>query len=284
MTNVLSARHRLVGAALRRYRESRGYTLGDAARILEVDVSAVSRIETGQRAIRRRDLRDLLAEYDVATGVREVLGVLATPCREGWWTEFGHALPGEYTSFLEAESVATAVLCYAPVQLPELLRTADSERAVVAADPFVPVAAENAAAAAILARQRATLQGRGVSLTVLLGESALREQAGTPDEMAAQYRHLAEAANCPNITIRLLPLASGPTAAGGTGGFTILQFGPVPELGMVHVAGPAGGACPDDPDVAAAYLRVFTCVRAGALSIEESARRLRDLARARLAA
>jgi hypothetical protein len=53
---------------------------------------------------------------------------------------------------------------------------------------------------------------------------------------------------------------------------------------MVHVAGPAGGVCPDDPDVAAAYLRVFTCVRAGALSIEESARRLRDLARARLAA
>ncbi len=38
-----------MGGALRRYRENLGYTLGDAARVLECDPSKVSRIESGQQ-------------------------------------------------------------------------------------------------------------------------------------------------------------------------------------------------------------------------------------------
>ena len=49
-------RRRLVGGALRRYRENLGYTLGDAARILGCDRSKVSRIECGQRGIRGKEL------------------------------------------------------------------------------------------------------------------------------------------------------------------------------------------------------------------------------------
>ena len=46
------ARRRLVGTALRRYRENVGYALEDAAKVLECDRSKISRIETGQRGIR----------------------------------------------------------------------------------------------------------------------------------------------------------------------------------------------------------------------------------------
>src|ERR1700721_45009 len=60
------ALRRLVGGALRGYRENLGYTLEDAARVLECDRSKVSRIETGQRGIRARDLRELMEEYGVA--------------------------------------------------------------------------------------------------------------------------------------------------------------------------------------------------------------------------
>ena len=48
---VPPVRRRLVGGALRRYRENLGFTLDDAARILECDRSKVSRIETGQRGM-----------------------------------------------------------------------------------------------------------------------------------------------------------------------------------------------------------------------------------------
>ena len=52
-------RRRLVGRALRRYRENLGYTLSDAARVLECHASKVSRIENGERGIRAKELREI---------------------------------------------------------------------------------------------------------------------------------------------------------------------------------------------------------------------------------
>lgn len=65
MTDAPPVRRRLLGAALRRFREQAGYTLDDAARILTCGRSKISRIETGQRGIRATELRELLAEYGV---------------------------------------------------------------------------------------------------------------------------------------------------------------------------------------------------------------------------
>jgi transcriptional regulator with XRE-family HTH domain len=62
VTGTPPVRRRLLGAALRRYRENLGYGLDEAARILECDRSKISRIETGQRGIRAKELRELLAE------------------------------------------------------------------------------------------------------------------------------------------------------------------------------------------------------------------------------
>jgi transcriptional regulator with XRE-family HTH domain len=49
-------RRRLLGGALRRYRQSAGPGLEEAAQVLECDRSKVSRIETGQRGVCPRDL------------------------------------------------------------------------------------------------------------------------------------------------------------------------------------------------------------------------------------
>jgi hypothetical protein len=65
-----SARRVLVGSVLRGYREAARYRLDDAARILECDPSKISRIETGQRGIRAKELRELLTEYDADPQLR----------------------------------------------------------------------------------------------------------------------------------------------------------------------------------------------------------------------
>src|ERR1022692_5278044 len=79
-------RRRLLGAALRRHRESLGYRMDDAARILECDRSKISRIESGQRGIRPRDLRDLLTHYGVSEPEQQTLTAIAHPHRaSGWW-------------------------------------------------------------------------------------------------------------------------------------------------------------------------------------------------------
>src|SRR6202035_1988675 len=58
-------RRRVVGGALRGYGENVGYALEDAARVLECDRSKISLIETGERGIRPKELRELLTEYGV---------------------------------------------------------------------------------------------------------------------------------------------------------------------------------------------------------------------------
>jgi transcriptional regulator with XRE-family HTH domain len=71
-----SARRLLIGAALRRYREDQGFVLEDAARVLECDRSKISRIETGQRGIRPKELLELLTEYGVFSwGANRASGV-----------------------------------------------------------------------------------------------------------------------------------------------------------------------------------------------------------------
>ena len=55
MTATPSLQRRLVGTALRRYRELLGYGLDEPARVLDCDRSRISRIETGQRGIRPKE-------------------------------------------------------------------------------------------------------------------------------------------------------------------------------------------------------------------------------------
>ena len=63
MTGQPPVRRRLLGAALRKYRENVGYGIEEAARVLDCDRSKISRIETGQRGITAQRLRELLTEY-----------------------------------------------------------------------------------------------------------------------------------------------------------------------------------------------------------------------------
>jgi transcriptional regulator with XRE-family HTH domain len=67
-----SVRRRLIGAALRRCREEAGYTLDEPARLLDCDRSKVSRIETGVRGIRPKELRELLEDYGIFSWGRPV--------------------------------------------------------------------------------------------------------------------------------------------------------------------------------------------------------------------
>ena len=85
MIEAPSARRLLIGAALRRYREDLGFILEDAARVLECDRSKISRIETGQRGIRPKELRELLTEYGVGEQEQNTLTAIARAGSRGSW-------------------------------------------------------------------------------------------------------------------------------------------------------------------------------------------------------
>jgi transcriptional regulator with XRE-family HTH domain len=274
------ARRRLVGAALRRHRESLGYRLDDAARILECDRSKISRIESGQRGIRPRDLRDLLAEYSVPEQEQRTLTAIAHPNRAStWWHPYTDVLPGTWLDYLITETAASQIQSYQPQQVPDLLQTREYARALAAADPALTTDTQDLFLEAMLTRQQLTLEEHKPDLTVVIGEAALHQVVGGTEVMRAQLTHLTElAAAHPQITIQVLPFTGGAHPTSGSGPLSILRFADVPNLGVVHLPGPCGGIILDRPPDVARHAQVIAMLRASALTQTATAHLLQDMA------
>jgi transcriptional regulator with XRE-family HTH domain len=280
MDEQRSVRLGILGAALRRYRVERGFTLDDAAAMLDCDRSKISRIETGTRGIRSHDLRDLLAEYGVSEGERGVLMALARPRGALDWEEaYADVLPSAAREYLWLEAAASHVFVYEGLRVPALLRAEGYARAIAEHDPLVPAGTEGKVADVLAARQRAVLGAKQPELVMVIGEAALRQQVGGAKVMREQIARLAAlSADSDRVTILVLPFASGAHAGAGSGPVTIFRFGQSPGLGLVHQAGLSGGTFLDSPGDLDAHAVAFTRLRASALSAGDSARLLCRLA------
>ena len=227
-------RRRLVGRTLRRHREALGWTLDDAARVLECDRSKVSRIETGERGIRAKELRELMDEYGVAEEQRAVLALLADPRGAfGWQRDYAAVLPGAWRDYLIMETAASKISGYDAQRVPGLLQTPALRPGARGADPSLhDDAARDSAAEAVLARQQAILNKPGPELHLVIGQAALHQQVGSPEVMRKQLAMLAQAAgDSGTITVQVLPFEAGAHAAAGEGSLALLQFDGAPGPG-----------------------------------------------------
>ena len=241
-------RRRLVGGALRRYRENVGYALEDAARVLECDRSKISRIETGQRGIRPKELRELLTEY-------------GEPERE-------------------QAALAAEIMTYEAQVVPDLLQTDDYARAIAAAEPGYATDQQRDEAVAARATRRQAVLGASAErrLSVILGEAALHQAVGGRGVMAGQISHLVQLADdFPGLTLQVLPFTAGAHAAAGSASLAILRFPDAPSLGVVYLEALSGGVYLESQDDVARYIRAFALLRAAALNAADSARLLSAL-------
>jgi transcriptional regulator with XRE-family HTH domain len=274
-------RRRLLGRTLRRHREALGWRLEDAARVLECDRSKVSRIESGERGIRAKELRELMEEYGVAEEQRAVLTLLADRRGAfGWQRDYAAVLPGAWRDYLIMESGASKISGYDAQRVPGLLQTPGYARALAAADPWLhDDVARDSVVEAVLARQQAILNKPGLDLRLVIGEAALRQQVGSPEVMQKQRAILAQAAgDSRTITVQVLPFEAGAHAAAGEGSLALLQFDGALGLGLVHLGGIGGGVCLEGMDDLNAYAAAFDQLRAFALSPAQSALLLQGLA------
>ncbi len=280
VTAAPPVRRRLVGRALRGYREGLGYTLQDASVLLECDASKLSRIETGERGIRPKELRELLAEYGVAAQQEALLTELADPRGAyGWFRDYADVLAGSWRDYLIVETAAAKITGYEAQRVPALLQTYPYARALAETDPALDDDARDRAAEAVLARQHAILGERRPEVRLFIGEAALHQQVGTKAVMSRQLSALAQAAaDGGSVTVQVLPFDSGAHAATGDGSLAVVQFAEAPGLGIVHLGGISGGVCLEGPGDLAAYARTFDQLRAFALSPAQSALLLRGLA------
>jgi len=287
MTGLPPVRRRLLGAALRTYRESLGFGLDEAARILECDRSKVSRIETGQRGISAKELRELLAEYGVPAAEQAALLAVAHRGRQhGWWQEYTDVLSDAGQDYVIMETAASQIQAYAACQVPDLLQTPEYARAVADADPACTGDEQRAHAVEVkLARQRAVLGERSPRIEFVVGEAALHQVVGGAAVIRPQLAWLAALADAsvsaarPSVSLQVLPFSAGAHAAAGGGSMAILRFADTPGLGVIHLEAVSGGVSLEGRDEVARYMRAFAELRTAALTPAASARLLHAMAR-----
>jgi transcriptional regulator with XRE-family HTH domain len=208
---------------LRTRRTELGLTVEDAAKHLLVSASKISRVETGQRNITARDIRDLTALYRLTDEERELLAELAVGGKaRAWWQPFN--LTYAYSTYVGLEEDATSVRDFTLSVVPGLLQSEQYALAIVrGAYPHMPEEDLRRLVQARLERQRRVLHVAGTNFTAMIDESALRRVVGGPTVMQNQLKTLATVSELPNVTIRVVPFAAG-SLPSPTNKFIILSF------------------------------------------------------------
>jgi transcriptional regulator with XRE-family HTH domain len=249
----------LLGAQLRRLRESAGFSRDDAGYHIRASGSKISRMELGRVSFKERDVIDLLEFY----GVRDLTerGKLLQLTREAnatpWFQKFQDIVPDWFHVFVGLEEAAQLIRVYEVQFVPGLLQTEEYARAVIlqGAPEMEPDEVERRVALR-MGRQKLLTRENPPRYWVVMDEAALRRPIGGRDVYAAQIEHLIHLAGEPNITIQVMPFAYGGHAA-ESGAFTIMRFPETDLPDVVYMEYLTGAHYIDKPEEVERYAAVM---------------------------
>ncbi|HWE88151.1 MAG TPA: helix-turn-helix transcriptional regulator [Pseudonocardiaceae bacterium] len=241
MVAIPSRRKRKLGVHLRDIRDKAGIEMSDAADVLRVSPSTVSRFETGYLRPGWAVLLTLLEAYRSSDVDRRTAVALWENAEESVARiDLPPSTPKEYRLFLRAELEATGEQVLAPGAVPGLLRTAGYAEAAHRAEHRFHDQSVRAAryVATSRRRQQRLADANPLRLHVLLDEMALRREIGGPAVLREQLEHLVAIAGQDNVTIQVITCGAGGYGA-MSGGCTILDFDDDEPLG--YLEHPLGG-------------------------------------------
>ena len=264
-----TVRRRRLAGELRRLRLARGLTMQEVADHLEITPASLSRIETGRRGVRPRDLRLFLGLYEVGEAAGEALLTLSRQSQQrGWWQNYRDILGTEYATLIGLEAEAATVRNYEQTLVPGLLQTEAYAKVIYEAfHPDDSTEDIDRRVAVRLERQKRLIGDSPVELAVVLGEGVTRQLIGSAEITADQLRSLASKRT--NIMVQVLPYRSGAHQA-MAGSFSIVGF-PLPtDSDVVYLENMASALYVEDPADVRKYSGVFDHLRAMALSPTDS--------------
>jgi transcriptional regulator with XRE-family HTH domain len=222
----------LLGAQLRRLRESRGISAQEAARAIRGSESKISRMELGRNAVREIDIADLLTLYGITDKAeREQMLLLASRANQpGWWHRYHDVLPGWFQAYIGLEESAQSIRTYDAQFMPALLQTEDYAAAVLALGDYSLDEAERLIVL-LKERQRRFAVG-GTRLWAIIDEVVLRRPLGGWGVLRAQLECLRDACRQPSLTLQVTPFPELSYAAPGS--FSILRFADADMPDMVY--------------------------------------------------
>jgi transcriptional regulator with XRE-family HTH domain len=261
---------RRLGAELRQLRGDR--TLDEVADATLISTSKLSRLETGQAVPQARDIRDLVAYYDLDAQTADRLRRWANAGRsQSWWREYSGALTANLDTYLDYETGASTIRNFALAIVPPLLQTpAYSTHLYQVLPPPRSEETIRRLVEALARRQKIVVDADPApELIVVLDEAVLQRPFGSPADVRTQLDHLHAMSRHRNVSLRVVPQAAG-LHAGLQGLFTILQYADDIDRDIVAVESQTGERLLEQPSSVLEYLRIFDAISRKALPPDES--------------
>jgi transcriptional regulator with XRE-family HTH domain len=261
-------RRRELGFLLRQYRIAQGLSVEDVTERLLFSSTKLSRIETGRAGVSPRDIRDLCDLYDVTdTAERQRLIELAKEGKQrAWWQAYD--LP--YATYVGLEAEAKSISEYHSDLIAGLLQVESYARALFqSAEPPLDNAAIEQRIEARLKRQTLLTREPGAFFNFILDEGALRRPVGGVGAMRTQLERIVQVASLPNVLFQVVEMNFG-AHPGMDSNFTILEFQEPMVNDVVYVEGLVGNIYLESATELERYRRVFSRLRAIALSPNDS--------------
>lgn len=275
-----SVRRRRLAAELRILRERAALTGEQAGDRLGWSVSKISRIETGQVGVKARDLAALLDLYEVPDSKRKALQEIGrSAAQRGWWDTY-ESIPTEYANYISLESEASSITCFSQTLVHGLLQTEQYAQAVIRAAliPFAPLTEIDRRVEIRMTRQKVLRRNDPLHIWMVLDEAALHRKVGDAEIMRGQCESLIRQAKMPNVTIQVLTSAVGAHPGANTP-FSILSFPEAYDPDVVYIETMTSSLWIEDDSEVHRYSLAFDQLRAMALSPDDSAEFISEVAR-----
>jgi transcriptional regulator with XRE-family HTH domain len=274
-----TVRLRRLAAELRSLRASSGLTRDEVVERTGINVATMYRIEHARVRPQTRTLRTLLDLYGVEKDQQAELVALLRDARErGWLHAYQSELPEQYMTFIGFEGEAESEWDYESLFVPGLLQTEDYARALISGTlPFASRDEVERRVEVRMARREVLQNENPLELWGIIDEAVLRRQVGGSAVMRAQFRHILEASELPNITFQVIPFDGG-AHPGMAGSFIALQFVEEAIPAVIYVESMAGELFLEHESDVRRYKLMFEHLRAVAASPDVSRSLLGSLA------
>jgi transcriptional regulator with XRE-family HTH domain len=221
---------REIGRQLRDAREAAGFSLTEAAPLLDTSSSSLNRIENGLTRATVHIVRSMMDVYNAR--LDDLLELVRESRKNGWWAKYGILS----SDFVALEAGAAVASDYELSFVPGLLQTADYARALFEAgrEPRGADWIQKQSMVRLIRQERLTDADQPLRLEAVIHEFALHHPVGGAEVMRAQLRHLALVTELPTVTLRVLPAAVTAKDA-MRGGFTVLDFPNNTPSSVVHL-------------------------------------------------
>lgn len=250
-----------LGLRLRARRDQLGLTAAAVGRITGIGGNNLSSIEIAKRRLTSTKLSELAAVYELSGEELAELDALRVEAdRREWWDDYARLYSDDFLRFIGLEAGATVQQEYAAETIPGLLQTADYARAMIkGGSPYIKPVDVGPRVESRLARQARLNDPNPPDFTVLIGQTALRQEVGGREVMCHQLDRLASVIDekSEHLRVHVMPYHAGAHPVIG-GSLKILSFGSAWLPDMVWQEAVTTGNLIEKPHVVAELTASFT--------------------------